>query len=69
MNKHMSRYKRAITTPPFRKRLTPRTTVEKSAVNAKSKLLKDNDPTSNFFRDLRQWEKENRILRTRGYKV
>ena len=46
--------KRAITTPPFRKRLMSRTTVEKSVVNARSKPSKDNDPISNSPRDLRQ---------------
>jgi len=61
--------KRAITTSPFRKRLMSRTTVEKSVVNARSKPSKDNDPTSNSLRDLRQLEKENRILPTLGDKV
>ena len=46
-----------------------RTTVEKSVVNARSKPSKDNDPTSNSLRDLRQLEKENRILPTLGDKV
>jgi len=61
--------KRVITTPLFSKRLTPRTTVEKFVVNSRSKSLKDNDPTSNSPRDLKQVEKENRILRTLGDKV
>jgi len=61
--------KRAITTPPFRKRLIPRTTVEKSVVNARSKPLNDNDPTSNSPRDVRQLEKENRIRPSLGHKV
>jgi len=52
--------KRAITTPSCRKRFTPRTTVEKSVVSARSKPLKDNDSASNFSRDLRQLEKVNR---------
>jgi len=52
--------KRAITTPSCRKRFTPRTTVEKSIVTARSKPLKGDDSASNFFRDQRQLEKVNR---------
>ena len=46
--------KRAITIPPFRKRLIPRKTVEKPVIKSRSKQLKDINPTSNLPKGLRK---------------
>ena len=45
---------RAITIPPFRKRLIPRKTVEKPVIKSRSKQLKDINPTSNLPKGLRK---------------
>jgi len=46
--------KSAITTPPLRKRLIPRETVEKPVIKSWSKQLKDINPTSNLPKGLRK---------------
>jgi len=54
--------KRAITIPPFRKRLIPRKTVEKPVIKSRSKKLKDINPTSNLPKGLRKGSRTLKAL-------